>query len=229
MPEETGAKRPEEPHPPKKEEGGAPTPGAGKVSGVTEISASVIAALGKKLDELARTLTEDEQIALATTFALAARGFLTFGGPEACVGSLRVGLGQTSLFVERLSGSSVPKLSETLVASLCPSKASRFSIEGLEVEKTMTGAKSVAAAGFCRSPGMYAAKSVAAGAMCRSPGMYAAKSVAAGAMCRSPGMYAAKSVAAGAMCRSPGMYAAKSVAAGAMCRNPGLYGGGFCG
>jgi hypothetical protein len=177
MPEETGpkhpqghaAKQPEGAGPAKKEEAGPHATEAGNAPVVTEVSASLIATLGKKLDEFASSLTEDEQMALATTCALAGRGFLTFQGSAACVGSLRVDLGQRSLFVDRLRGGSVPKLSALLEASLCPGKASQFSIEGLEVEKTMTGAKSVAAA----------AKSVAAAA-CRNPGLYqAAKGVAA--------------------------------------------------
>ena len=182
---------------------------------VTEITLPLIEALGGKLNELGRSLSDDEQVVLATAFTLAARSFSTFCGAEACVGDVRVGLGRNSVSVERRSGSSVPKLSETLESVFCPGKAGRFSIEGMEVDRTMFGAKSVAAG----------AKSVAAG-FCRTPGMVGAKSVAAGA-CRFPGMAGAKSVAAGAYCRFPGFAGAKSVAA---CSNPGMFGTQFmCG
>jgi hypothetical protein len=192
----------------------------------TQISRESIRVLGEKLDEFGKQLSEDEQLTLCTTFALAARAFQTFPGLVACEQGLRVAMGQGGITVERLTGASsaAPKLSETLTDALCPGGASQFSIEGLEVDRPMYGAKSVAAGAksvaACRMPGMLGAKSVAAG-MCRTPGMAGAKSVAAG-MCRTPGMAGAKSVAAG-MCRTPGMAGAKSVAAG-MCRTPGMAG-----
>ena len=211
-------------------------PSAAGKTRLTEISESSISALGRKLDEFGKNLSEDDQVTLATVFALAARGFTTFTGPVSCARDLRIGVGRESISVEQISGGSIPKLSEMFADAFCPGKVGRFSIEGLEVEKTMIGTKSVAAANpsaaagtksvaasaFCRNPGMMASKSVAASAFCRNPGMMASKSVAASAFCRNPGMMASKSVAASAFCRNPGMMASKSVAASAFCRNPGM-------
>jgi hypothetical protein len=173
--------------------------------GVTEISRQAVEGLGAKLDEFAAQLTHEEQITLATAFALASRGFLTFPSGVACERGLRVSVGQSAIVVERLSGPATPKLSDALVGAFCPGSASSFSIEGLEVERPMMpmmGAKSVAAAA-CRNLGFAGAKSVAAAA-CRNPGFAGAKSVAAAA-CRNPGFAGAKSVAAAA-CRMPGMF-----------------------
>jgi hypothetical protein len=188
--------------------------------------------MGEKLDEFARTLSDDEQMALATAFGLAGRGLGTFWGSQACIRPFMVALKAGSICVARGAGGSVPRLSESFENAFCPGSAGRFSIEGLEVDKTVTGAKSVAAgaksvaAGMCRFPGSMGAKSVAAG-FCRNPGFAGANSVAAAA-CRMPGFAGAKSVAAAgaksvAAARMPGFAGAKSVAAAA-CRMPGLMG-----
>ena len=195
----------------------------------TEISKESIAALGAKLDQFGSDLSEDEQITLATAFALAGRGFSTFPGATACEGGFRVGIGGTSINVEQIGTTAAVKLSQSLADAFCPASASRFSIEGLEVEKTMVGAKSVAASRF---PAFMGAKSVAAGA-CRNSEFAGAKSVAA-ARCQNLGMAGAKSVAA-ARCQNLGMAGAKSVAAGrcqnmagaksvAACQMPWMYG-----
>jgi hypothetical protein len=188
-------------------------------SNITEITGSLIDDLGGKLNEFSRSLTDDEQTVLATALALAGRGFDTFAGQQACVGNAMVGLGRNSISVERRAGAAPPELAGALEAAFCPGKAERFSIEGLEVDKTMYGAKSVAA-GYCRTPGLAAAKSVAAAA-CRT-GLAGSKSVAAA--CRTQGLGAAKSVAAAAAksvaaaaCRT-GFAGSKSVAANAACR-----------
>jgi hypothetical protein len=192
-----------------------------------EISRDTIHQLGTKLDQFAESLSDNERVTLSVAFALAGRGLQTFPGAVACEGGFRIGVGEGKMVVERLSGSGpTPKLSGSLSDAFCPGGASRFSIEGLEVERPMYGAKSVAAYGAksvaaaCRTPFQAAgAKSVAAAA-CRTPFMAAgAKSVAAAA-CRAPFQAAgAKSVAAAA-CRAPFMAAgAKSVAAAA-CRTP---------
>jgi hypothetical protein len=192
---------------------------------VTEVSKDTVERLGAKLDGFARDLSDDERLTLATALALAGRGFGTFMGVT-CAGDLRIGVGTGALSIERLSSGAEPKLSDTLADAFCVTgSSSRFSIEGLEVEKTMVGTKSVGAAGAksvaaaCANPafaGNFAcrgAKSVAAG---NFPGNFAcrgAKSVAAANFgniaCRG-----AKSVAAG---NFPGNFAcrgAKSVAAG---------------
>jgi len=201
----------------------------------TEISKASVAELGAKLDEFAAHLSPDEQLTLATAFALASRGFLTFAGSMANERGLRVGIGQGTIVVERIVGGENLKLSDALADALCSRGGSRFSIAGLEVERPMFGAKSVAAGSksvaACRNPGLAGAKSVAAS--CQNPGFAGAKSVAAtcrtagfagaksvAAACRVPATFGAKSVAAA--CRNTGLGGAKSVAA--TCRNPGLAG-----
>ena len=196
-------------------------------TGTTEITPELVQEVGSKLDEFGRSLPEDQQMFVATMIALAGRGLATLPGQVACVGNVRVGFGRNSIGVQsRLEGSSVPKLAGELEAVFCPGKASQFSIEGLEVDKTMFGAKSVAAAA-CQMPGLAAAKSVASKsvgitAASRFPGAVGSKSVAATAACRNFGMAGSKSVAATAACRFPGAVGSKSVAATALCRNPGL-------
>lgn len=217
---------------------------------VTEISSDLVGGLGGKLDEFARGLSDDEQMTLATAMALAARGIATACGPAACIGVLAIGLGRNGISAIRRAGSSIPRLSQSLESVFCPGKASRFGIEGLEVERSFTGAKSVTAgaksvaAGFCGNAGLMGAKSVAAAGFAMQPGFAGAKSTAAGSFpgfagakstaagfCRNPGMLGAKSTAA-AFCRNPGMLGAKSTAA-AFCRNPAFAGAksvaaGFC-
>jgi hypothetical protein len=204
-----------------------------------EISKESIEALGEKLDEFADHLSPDDQLTLATAFALAGRGLSTFVASVSCAGDIRVGIGRGAIAIETISGAT-PKLSHALADAFCAAGAKRFSIDGLEVERTMVGSKSVAAgaksvaagaksvaAGTCM-PGwgggmrpwtcQAGAKSVAAGLGRGCLG--GAKSVAAGVGCRG-----AKSVAAGAACRGAksvaagmGCRGAKSVAAGAGCR-----------
>jgi len=209
----------------------------------TEISNQTVSNLGAKLDEFAAQLSEDEQMTLATAFALATRGFLTFPTGVACHRDLRVGVGRSAILVERIAGASRPKLSEALVDAFCPRDSSRFSIEGLEVERSTSGSKSVAAwanpsaagaksvaawadpslvgsksVAACANPGYWGARVLPAG--WRAPGVTGSKSVAAAA-CANPALMGAKSVAAA--CRNPGLVGGKSVAA--TCRNPGLVGG----
>jgi len=165
---------------------------------VMEISKESVTALGEKLDDFAQRLSGDERLTLATAFVLAGRGLSTFSCAVHREGGLRVGIGPTAVVVEPLTDRA-PSLSGALSEAFCPKASDRFSIEGLEVEKTMVGSKSVAAGMGCRM----GAKSVAAGFACRA----GAKSVAAGFACRG----GAKSVAAAAQgfqCRG-----AKSVAA----------------
>jgi hypothetical protein len=222
---------------------------AASARNITEITGTVIEDLGAKLDEFGRSLSDDEQTVLATALTLAGRGFGTLLGQQACIGEVNVGLGRNSISVERRAGSPPPKLAGALEAAFCPGKASRFSIEGLEVDRTVYGAKSVAA-GACQTFGLAAAKSVAAAA-CRFPGAVGSKSVAAtacrtglggaksvaaaaksvaaaaksvaAAACRYPGAVGSKSVAAAA-CRTPGALGVGSKSVAAACRNPGFYG-----
>src|SRR5262245_5150346 len=114
-----------------------------KPSGVTEITRALVAAMGERLDEFARALSDAEQMALATVFGLAGRGLGTFWGSQACIGTFMVALKGTNICVARSEGTSVPRLSESFENALYPGSAGRFAIEGLEVDKTMTGAKSV--------------------------------------------------------------------------------------
>jgi len=199
--------------------------------GTTEITPELVQQVGSKLDEFGRSLPEDQQMFVATMIALAGRGLATLQGQVACVGNVRVGFGRNAIGVQNRLEDSAPKLAGELESAFCPGKARQFSIEGLEVDKTMFGSKSVAAA--CQMPGMAAAKSVASKsvgitAACRNPGLMASKSVAATAACRNFGMAGSKSVAATAMCRNPGLAASKSVAAAAAksvaaaCRTPNL-------
>ena len=201
-------------------------------TGTTEITPELVQEVGSKLDEFGRSLPDDQQMFVATMIALAGRALATLPGQVACVGNVRVGFGRNGIGVQNRLEGSVPKLAGELEAAFCPGKARQFSIEGLEVDKTMFGAKSVAAAA-CQMPGLAASKSVAAAAksvaaFCRNPGLAASKSVAATAACRNFGMAGSKSVAATAMCRNPGLAASKSVAAAAAksvaaaCRTPNL-------
>jgi len=208
-----------------KSEGGSKQGSARAVpmpASIAEISKESVQELGAKLDKFGNSLSESERVTLMAALALAGRGFQTFPGAVACERGLRVGIGESAISVEKLAGTAMPSLSQALADTFCPGSASRFSIEGLEVEKPMFGAKSVAAYGAksvaaaCRTPGAISTKSVAAA--CRTPGAISTKSVAAA--CRTPGAISTKSVAAA--CRTPGAISTKSVADA--CRTPGAVG-----
>jgi hypothetical protein len=186
-----------------------------------EISPELVTGLGAKLDEFARSLNDDEHTTIATALALARCGLATISGRVACIGALAIRLGQSSISVARQAGTSIPRLSEGLESLYCPGRASRFSIEGLEVERQsgaksvaagFTGAKSTAAAFW--NPVMAGAKSTAGSFS--NPAFAGAKSTAA--FCRTP-FAGAKSTAA--FCRTP-FAGAKSTAA--FCRDPGAFG-----
>lgn len=212
-----------------KRSGGEKPSALPEASNVTELTRDSIRALGARLDEFSSSLSEEERLVLAATVALAARGFSTFRSDVACVGGFKIGLRHGAMTVEPLPGLTTPRPSDALVAAFCAGGRSPFGIEGLEVERSVVGTKSVAAGAKSvaawGAPSFAASKSVAAyppGGMgsksvaaCRNPGLTGAKSVAA---CANPGFMGAKSVAA---CRNPGLMGAKSVAA---CRNPRLYG-----
>jgi hypothetical protein len=209
--------------------------GATDASRATEITKQAIASLGEKLDAFGEQLSGDERLTLATAFALARRGFLTFAGGVACERGIRIGLGPSAVVAERFTGGAGPALSSALSDAFCPGSSDQFSIEGLEVEKTMMGSKSVAATGMMGSKSVAAAQGMGciAGsksvAVARGMGCFAgAKSVAAA---RGMGCYAgAKSVAAtqglGCFAGAKSVAAApqfqcrgaKSVAAGFACR-----------
>jgi hypothetical protein len=194
-----------------KEEAAAPS-----ASKVTEVSKETVVRLGAKLDHLAKDLSDDERLTLATALALAGRGFGTFWGVT-CAANLRIGVGVGTLSIERLSIGAEPKLSDTLADAFAVTGASSgFSIEGLEVEKNMVGtqgAKSVAATcgpGFMGNMACRGAKSVAAnfaGNMACRGAKSVAANLAGNMACRG-----AKSVAAN-LAGNMACRGAKSVAA----------------
>jgi hypothetical protein len=218
-----------------------------RTADTTEITRELVDELGAKLDRFANDLSADERMALHAALALTSRAFRTLVTGVACEGGLRIGIGRSAVLVEPIGGKLNPSLSDTLTGAFCGgSVSSRFGIEGLDVERSVSGAKSVAAAGAksvaAGSPWVAGAKSTAATgnlgavgaksvAACRNPALYGAKSVAAcrmpwGAAVANPALVGAKSVAAcrmpwGAAVANPNLIGAKSVAA---CRNPGLAG-----